>query len=148
MSEDPKALGEVELVVLRGGIVGIDIEKRIVIAPGGAEGCGARGVSGGGAGHHVTDGGPEVPGLGVDERQPLPDVARHVERAVDGRVPLRSLHDAGSRPSPGFVLVVCGFESGDLGHLDCWWGIGSGKILDQDGVVGECGVIWPIVHVG
>lgn len=147
MPEDPKALGEVELVVLRGGVVGIDVEKRIVVAPGSAEGSAACSVARGGAGHHVADGGPEVPRLGVDERQPLPDVARHVERAVDGRVPLRPFHDAGSRPSPGLVQLVGGFESGDLSHLDCRRGVRGGQILDQDGVVGECGIIRPVVHV-
>lgn len=147
MPEDPKALGEVKLVVLRGGVVGIDVEKRIVVPSRAAEGGAACGVGRGGAGHHVADGGPEVPGLGIDERQPLPDVARHVERAVDGGVPLRSFHDAGSRPAPGLVQVVGGFECGDLSHLDCRWGVRGGQILNQDGVVGECGIIRPIVHV-
>lgn len=147
--EDPEALGKVESVILGGGVRGVDVEQAVVEGGGDGrvgKGSGAAGDLRGRTRHHVTDGGPPVPALGVGEREPLPDEAGHVEGRVDAGIVLGA-HDLWARLAPRRVHVAGGGEGGDFRHLDRGRGAGRGEVGDELAVFEQDGVIGPVVHV-
>ena len=134
MPKYPEPLREIKVVVFRLGVGGADVQKCVVVPMIGREVAIGCGDCGGVAGHHVTEQCPPVPALGVDEREPLPDHAGHVECGVDAGVVFRS-HPFGTGGAVGGMEAFGAAEGGDLGLFDGWWGRREGAVDDELSIV-------------
>lgn len=158
MAQHVEAFGEVETIVLRLGVLRIDIHQSIiirigyVIIPIRAIPCSSgiirrrRGIrERRRARHHITNSRPPFPAFGVEQREGLPDLPRHIERGGDSGV-VFAAEDCGTRPAPGLVDAEGGAEGGCFGHFYGGW-LGGGEVCDEGAVVEEGGVVGEIVVV-